>query len=115
MAHVGDPVGEVAAAPPPAVAGARCSVCATVGNVYERSAGVFMCLDRAGCTERSVETQYLTAWSDSSPDRLISAADMWALSSSAPPQVPPERTELDPEEMARLAAQEALGRKRPGR
>jgi hypothetical protein len=115
IASLGDPVGEIAAEPPPAVSGAACSICAAVnppGGVYERSRGVFACLDRPGCQERSVETQYLTAWSDSSPDRLISAADMWAMSSSAPPQVPPERTELDPEEMARLAAQEAMGRKR---
>jgi hypothetical protein len=114
IASLGDPVGEVAAAPPPAVAGARCSICATAGNVYERSPGVFMCLDRAGCSERSVEAQYLTAWSDSSPDRLISVADMWALASSAPPQVPPERTELTPEEMAVLAWQEAAGRRAEG-
>jgi hypothetical protein len=61
MAGVGDPVGEVAAAPPPAVAGARCSVCATAGRVYERTRSVFVCLDREACAARSIEAQYLTA------------------------------------------------------
>jgi hypothetical protein len=115
IASLGDPVGEIAAEPPPAVAGAACSICAAAeppGGVYERSGGVFACLDRPGCQERSVETQYLTAWSDGGADRMISPADMRAMAAAAPPQVPPERTELDPEEMARMAAQEALGRKR---
>ena len=113
MASLGDPVGEIAAAPPPAVAGARCSVCATVGGVYERTPGVYVCLDRAGCADRAVEAQYLTAWTDGSPDRVISAAGgRLRLPAPHPPEVPPVRTELDPAEMESLAAQDALGRRR---
>jgi hypothetical protein len=113
IASLGDPVGEITAAPPPAVAGAACAVCATASGVYERSPGVFVCLDRAGCAERSVETQYLTAWTDGSPDRLISAAGgRLRLPASAPPEVPAARVELDLAEMRVMAAQEALGAKR---
>lgn len=106
--------------PPPASApvGTACDYCRTegpAGGLYERMRGQWFCLDRAACEQRSIGFQYLTAWSDSSPDRLISAADMWAMASSAPPQVPPERTELDPDELTALAWQEALGRKRPRR
>lgn len=103
------PVPPAASSPP----GAACAICGAPGpGLYERLRGQWACLDRTACEARSVEALYLTAHADSSPDRLISAADMWALSSSAPPQVPPERTPLSPEEMARLAAQEAMGRKR---
>ena len=115
IASLGDPVGEVAAEPPPAVAGARCSVCATSGNVYERTSGVFVCLDRAACAERSVEAQYLTSWSDSSPDRLIAeTGGHLRIPAAAPPQVPAEQPELDYAELAVMAAQEALGRKAGG-
>lgn len=116
MAGVGDPVAEVGAVAvtaPSAVPGARCAVCGTVdppGGAYARGAA-YMCLDMAGCRERSVEYQYLTAWGDSSPDRLISSAEMRALQAAAPAEVPAERAPLSPEEMARLAAADDLGRK----
>lgn len=112
IASLGDPVGEVVAAPPPAAAGARCSICDAPGGAYERTPGVYVCVDRAGCADRAVETQFLHAWSDSSPDRLISSADMRAMAAAARPEVPPERTQLAPGEMAALAAADALGRKR---
>ena len=68
MACYGDPVGEIASSPPPAVTGARCSVCATAGGVYERTPGIFVCLDRAGCAERSVDFQFLTAHREDYPE-----------------------------------------------
>jgi hypothetical protein len=74
LASLGDPVGQVAAVPPPVVPGARCQICATVdpsGGVYERSPGSYCCLDRGGCQERAVDYQYLSPWTDASPDRMI--------------------------------------------
>ena len=115
MAAIGDPVGEITPAPPPAVTGAMCSICGVTdppGGAYERLRGQYACIDRAGCGERAVEYQYLHSWSDQSPDRLISAADMRAMAAAASPQVPPEPTVLSPDQMAALAAQDALGRKR---
>lgn len=100
---------------PPAVPGARCAVCGAVdppGGVYAGAA--YMCLDRAGCGERSVEYQCLTAWTDSGPDRLIAEAGgrLRLPASPSGPEIPPERVELDHAQMAALAAGEALGRKR---
>ena len=116
IASLGDPVGEVAAEPPPAVAGATCSVCATAGNVYERTRGVFVCLDRRGCEARSVQYQSLTAWTDSSPDRVIAeAGGHLRIPAARPVEVLAEQTPLDPAELAGLAAREALGAKRAGR
>lgn len=71
MASLGDPVGEIAAAPPPSVAGAACSICGTVdppGGVYERTLNMHACLDRAGCAERSVQSQFLTAHREDFPE-----------------------------------------------
>jgi hypothetical protein len=112
VGYVGDPVGEFIASPPAAVPGAACAVCGAAGGAYERTPGVYVCIDRGGCAERAVEAQYLTAWGDSSADALISPADMRAMAAAAPPEIPPERTELDPAAMAALASQDALGRKR---
>lgn len=99
----------------PAAPGAVCALCgASEGALYERvpRSGQWMCRDQAGCEQRSVEVQYLRAWSDSSPDRLISSADMRAMTAAARPEIPPERAVLDPTEIAALAAAETLGRKR---
>jgi hypothetical protein len=71
MAYVGDPVGQVAASPPPVVSAAACSICGTTsppGGVYERTAGMYACLDRPGCQARSVETQFLTAHREDFPE-----------------------------------------------
>jgi hypothetical protein len=104
-------------APPPPAAppGTACEVCrdaSPAGGLYERIRGQWHCRDRAACEQRAVEVQFLHAWSDSSPDRLISSADMRAMAAAAPPEVPAARTELEPGEMAALAAADALGRKR---
>jgi hypothetical protein len=71
IASLGDPVGEIVAAPPPSVAGAACSICGTVdppGGVYERTMDMYACLDRPGCAERSVESQFLTAHREDFPE-----------------------------------------------
>lgn len=106
--------------PPPmdAPPGAACPNCGATEGLYGGAA--WMCRDRAACEQRSVEFQYLTAWSDSSPDAMIAAAcGTLQLPASHPPVVPAEQPRLDPAEMAAemyaLSAQEALGRKRPGR
>lgn len=119
-AAYGDPVAEVAdiARPPSrpaAVPGARCSICGAIdppSGVYHRGGASYACLDRPGCDERSVEFQYLTAWSDESPEQRIVAADLRRLAKSAGAQIPPEPTVLGHDEMAALAAQDRLGRKR---
>jgi hypothetical protein len=97
--------------PAAAPAGARCANCGTAGDLYN-GGNAYFCRDRAGCELRA--KQDMSAWSDESPDRLIAAADMMRLSQLAGAQIPPAPTVLDPAEMAALAAQEALGRKRPG-
>lgn len=100
-----------AAAPP----GTVCAVCRTdgaPGGLYERSPGVWFCRQRPACEQRAVEVQYLHAWSDQSPDRLISSAEMRATVAAASAEIPPERAAPDPDKMAVLAAQDALGRKR---
>lgn len=100
------------APPPDAPAGTPCAYCGAVdppGGVAAASA--YACRDRAGCEQRSVEHQYLTAYRDESPDRLISAADMMHLQAQAGAQVPPAPRVLTPAEMAALAASDAVGRK----
>jgi hypothetical protein len=91
-----------------------CSICGVTdppGGAYERLRGQYACIDRAGCGERAVEYQYLHSWSDQSPDRLISAADMRALGAAAGAQVPPEPSVLGAAETAALRASNELGRK----
>ncbi len=107
------PVPPATVAPP----GTVCGACRTVtpAGLYDRGHGAWFCRDRAACEQASIETTYLTAWSDESPDRLVSAAGMRAAQAAAGAQIPPERTELGPAGMAALAASEALGRKRAGR
>lgn len=117
MASVGDPVAEfLTTSPPPAVPGARCAFCGTVdppGGVYARGAA-FMCLDRGACTERSVDFQFLTAHREDFPEVAnTSITGMMHSAKGAGAQMPAARTELSHAEMANLAAQEALGRKRP--
>lgn len=104
------PVPPAASTPP----GAVCDACRTVtpAGLYKRMPGAWFCRDRGACEAASVETTYLTAWSDSSPDRLISSADMRAMTAAARPEVPPDPAPLDPARAAALAAQDALGRKR---
>lgn len=100
--------------PPPlgAPPGAACGYCGATGGLY--SSGVaWMCADRAGCTQRGVEAQFLSAWTDSGPDRWIAeSGGHLRLPASPPPQVVAEQAELTPAEREGLAASEALGRKR---
>lgn len=102
------PAPPAASAPP----GARCAVCEAPGGLYERGGGQWVCRDQAGCQARAVEVQFLHAWGDSSPDRLIDAAQMRAAQAAAGAEIPPERAEPGPAELAALAAADALGRKR---
>jgi len=98
-----------AGAPP----GAACAVCAASGpGLYERSPGSWFCRDRAACEQRGVEVQYLRAWGDSSPDRLITSPQMRAMNAAASPQVPAERPPPDPAVVAAHAWSDMLGRKR---
>lgn len=91
--------------------GTACAACGAVGlALYARMPGQWVCTDRDACQRRALED--MSAWSDSSPDRLISSADMRVLAAPASAEVAPPRRQLDPAEMAALAASEALGRKR---
>lgn len=81
---------------PPATgapAGAACGICGASGaGLYERISGQFACRDRDRCQRQSIEFQYLRSWSDSSPDRLISSAQMRQAISDAGPAQPVVRT-----------------------
>jgi hypothetical protein len=117
MAYVGDPVGAPAASPPPAVSGAACSICGTTsppGGVYERTRDMYACLDRLGCAERSVETQFLTAHREDFPEVANTkiATRMHEARGAGPLMVPGEQTPLSYAEREALAASESLGRKR---
>lgn len=98
--------------PPSAPPGARCAACGAAGDLYN-GGNAYFCRDRAGCVQR--EAADLSPCRDGGPDAVIAAAGSRGtlrLPAPHPPQVPPERTELDPDRMAALAASEALGRKR---
>lgn len=82
-------------APPPAATppGAVCAVCGASGTengLYERLRGQCACLDRAACEQRAVEAQFLRSHPDSSPDQLVSSAQMRAGQAAAGAQIPPE-------------------------
>lgn len=114
LAYVGDPVGPPVATRAATAPGATCSVCNVTdppGGAYQRSPGIYACLDRAGCEQRSVDFQFSHAWSDSSPDRFITSADMRATVSAAGAETPPARTELSHEQMAVRSASDDLARK----
>jgi hypothetical protein len=62
------PLDEDRPVPPPigAPPGAACASCGATGaGLYAPGNRAWMCRDRAGCEQRSVETQFLTAWTDS--------------------------------------------------
>jgi hypothetical protein len=119
MAGIGDPVTDVdvaAAAPPPVVPGARCAICGTVdppGGVYAGAA--YMCLDRAGCTERSVEFQFLTAHREDFPEVANTTVTgmMHAARDAGAPSVP---TALPLEDAApEQAERDSIWRRTPSR
>jgi hypothetical protein len=98
--------------PPSAPAGARCAACGAAEDLYNGGHAYF-CRSRAECVQR--EAADLSPWRDGGPDSAIATAGVGGtlrLPAPHPPEVPPERTELDPAQMAALASQEALGRKR---
>jgi hypothetical protein len=67
-------------------AAGRCGICHAAsppGGVYERSQGVFVCLDRPGCDARSVETQFLTSHGEDFADAEITSAELRAAVSAA--------------------------------
>lgn len=103
---------------PPATgapAGAACAVCGASGpDLYEHNpaGGQWMCRGTAGCQQRGVDRQFLTAWSDTSPDRLISAAQMRAMVAAAPPEVAAERPPASAEDLHAEAWRSAMGRRR---
>jgi hypothetical protein len=97
---------------PPGTACGYCRASDPPGGLHQRTPGVWFCLDRAACEQRSVDVLYLTAWSDSSPDRMISAADMRAMTSAAGAQIPPEPSRHDPDALAVEAWRSAAGRQR---
>ena len=99
--------------PPPAVSGAKCAFCRTTspdGGVIECGAG-HACRDRVSCEQR--QGLDLAPWTDSSPDGVIEATGgRFQIPTAHPPQAGPGPAEPTHEEMAALAASEALGRKR---
>jgi hypothetical protein len=70
--------------------GAACAVCGAPGpRLYERipHSGQYVCRDRDACQQQSIEYQYLRAWGDSSPDRLITSAEMRQVAGRPPEMV----------------------------
>jgi hypothetical protein len=105
------PVAEIA---PP---GAACEICATPdppGGLYERipRSGAWFCRNTAGCQQRAVDPQYLHAWSDTSPDLLITPAAMRHMAAAARPEIAPEPAPPDPAALAAEAWRVAMGRRR---
>lgn len=93
-AYVGEPVGDIAVMAPPAVAGAACAICGTAdAPVYERTPGMFVCLDRSGCDSRAIETQFLTSHRDHFPQVAVTSAGMMmhAIRDAGAPAVPADR------------------------
>ena len=81
-----------------AVSGAGpCVICddgAPPGGLYERTPGVAICIDRAGCDGRAIDTQYLTAHGDdgqveytSAQMRAVAMASVAKLDGTVPPDV----------------------------
>jgi len=102
------PTAPAAGAPPRAA----CAACQASGpGLYERSPGSWFCRDRSGCEQRGVEVQYLHAWSDSSPDRLITSAQMRAMNAAARPQVPADLPPASPAALAVQGWQDSMRRK----
>jgi hypothetical protein len=97
----------------PAVSGATCSLCRTFdppGGADALAAG-YACRDRAGCEQR--QGLDLAPWTDSSPDQLIAQSGGHLRMPASPPAVVPAvQPELSHDEIAALAAADALGRKR---
>jgi hypothetical protein len=75
---------------PAAVSGAGpCVICdasAPSGGLYERTPGVAICIDRAGCDARSVDVQFLTAHGEEFRTEYTSA-EMRAAAMASVPQV----------------------------
>jgi len=82
---------------PPAPVRGTCAICGATdppGGVYERTTGTPVCLSRADCDERAIESQYLTAHGDdgqviytSSQMRAAAAASVGQVVADVPADV----------------------------
>jgi hypothetical protein len=88
------------------VPAALCGATDPAGGAFERSPGVYACLDRAGCDARGIETQYLAAHGDDS-QVLYTSAQMRAAAAGSVAQVP-EAVPADVAEARQAAARADL-------